>query len=100
MKDIFAGIMLIALGYGFYVSCRSTWRMDLGVVMTQLSSAEKTREYYRRQGEVRERERIIALLKEQHVLRNCGATGLLVFVDCTNFEVLYLKDDLLNEVAA
>ena len=70
--------------------------MDLGILM----SAEKVREYYRRQGEVRERERIIALLKEQHVLRNCGATGLLVFVDCRNFEVLYLKDDLLNEVAA
>lgn len=68
--------------------------------MSKLSSAEKVRENYRRQGELRERARLIALLKEQHVLRHCGATGLLVFVDCTNFDVLYLKDDLANEVAA
>ena len=67
--------------------------------MSELSSAEKTREYYRRQGEVRERARLIALLKEQHAIRNCGATGKLVFVDCTNFEALYLNDDLANEVA-
>ena len=68
--------------------------------MPELSSAEKTREYYRRQGELRERARLIALLKEQNVLRHCGATGLLVFVDCRNFDVLYLKDDLANESAA
>ena len=68
--------------------------------MSELSSAEKTREYYRRQGEVRERARLIALLKEQNVLRHCGATGKLVFADCLNFEVLYLKDDLMNESAA
>jgi hypothetical protein len=40
------------------------------------------------------------LLKEQNVIRNCGATGKLVFVNCTSLEVLYLKDDLSNEAAA
>ena len=62
--------------------------------------AERVREFYRRQGEERERERMIELLMEQNVLRICGATGKLVFVDCNTLEVLYLKDDLLNEVAA
>ena len=60
------------------------------------NSAENVREFYRRQGEERERARIISLLKEQKVLRHCGATGLLVFVNCNTLEVLYLKDDLLN----
>ena len=111
------------------------------------SSAENVREFYRRQGEERERERIkkqlqeygedqiasklddfirlaidaesndslakgsewgakdersriIKLLKEQNVIRHCGATGKLVFVNCNTLEVLYLKDDLANEGAA
>jgi len=63
-------------------------------------SAEAVRENYRRQGEKRERARLIALLKEQHVIRNCAATGKVVFVDCNTLEVLYLKDDLVNESAA
>ena len=110
-------------------------------------SAEAVREFYRRQGEERERERIkkqlqeygedpiasklddfirlaidaesngslakgcewgakderariIKLLKEQKVIRNCGAFGSLVFVNCDTLEVLYLKDDLMNESAA
>jgi len=63
-------------------------------------SAEKVREFYRRQGEERERARIITLLKKQNVIRHCGATGKLVFVHCTSLEVLYLKDDLSNEGAA
>jgi hypothetical protein len=62
--------------------------------------AEKVREYYRSQGEKRERARLIALLKEQHVIRNCAATNKVVFVDCNTLEVLYLKDDLVNESAA
>ena len=63
-------------------------------------SAEKVREFYRRQGEERERARLMKLLKDQNVIRNCGATGKLVFVNCTSLEVLYLKDDSLNEAAA
>ena len=63
-------------------------------------SAEAVREFYRRQGEQRERERMIALLMEQNVIRICGATGKLVFVNCNTLEVLYLQDDLINEVAA
>jgi len=62
-------------------------------------SAETVREFYRRQGEERERARLIALLKEQHVIRNCAATDLLVFVNCNTLDVLYLKDDLMNESA-
>jgi hypothetical protein len=62
--------------------------------------AERVREYYRSQGEARERARLIALLKEQHVIRNCAATNKVVFVDCNTLEVLYLKDDLVNESAA
>jgi len=62
-------------------------------------SAEAVRENYRRQGEMRERERIIELLKEQKVIRHCLATGKLVFVNCYTLEVLYLKDDLMNESA-
>ena len=64
------------------------------------SSAENVREFYRKQGEERERARLIELLKEQNVLRNCGTTGKLVFVNCNTLDVLYLKDDLLNEVAS
>ena len=56
--------------------------------------AEKVREFYRRQGEEREHARLIELLKEQKVLRNCGATGKLVFVNCNTLEVLYLKEDV------
>ncbi|NBR25572.1 MAG: hypothetical protein EBU08_17700 [Micrococcales bacterium] len=63
------------------------------------NSAENVREFYRKQGEQRERERLIKLLKEQNVIRNCGATGKLVFVNCNNLDVLYLKDDLLNELS-
>ena len=63
-------------------------------------SAERVREFYRKQGEERERARIIDLLIEQNVIRTCGATGKLVFVNCNTLEVLYLKDELLNEVAA
>jgi hypothetical protein len=75
--------------------CRTTRQIDLGVVM----SAEAVREFYRRQGEQRERERMIALLMEQKVIRKCAATGKLVFVNCNTLEVLYLKDDLMNESA-
>ena len=57
-------------------------------VQSRLNEAVKT-----------ERKRIIELLKEQNVIRNCGATGKLVFVNCNNLNVLYLKDDLLNELA-
>lgn len=57
-------------------------------------SAERVREFYRRQGEERERARLIQMLKEQNVLRNCGATGKLVFVNCNTLEVLYLKDEI------
>jgi len=64
------------------------------------SSAENVREFYRRQGEERERARLINLLKEQNVIRHCGATGKLVFVHCNTLEVLYLQDDLTNESAA
>ena len=62
--------------------------------------AEKVREYYRSQGEKRERARLIELLKEQKVIRHCAATGLLVFVNCDTLEVLYLKDDPMNMSAA
>jgi hypothetical protein len=65
-----------------------------------INSAENVREFYRRQGEERERARLINLLKEQNVIRQCGATGKLVFVNCNTLEVLYLKDDLSNESAA
>ena len=63
-------------------------------------SAERVREYYRKQGEERERCRLVDLLMEQNVIRICGVTGKLVFVNCNTLEVLYLKDELLNEVAA
>jgi hypothetical protein len=56
------------------------------------NSAENVREFYRKQGEEREHERLIELLKEQNVIRNCGATGKLVFVNCNTLEVLYLKE--------
>ena len=64
------------------------------------NNAETVREFYRRQGEQRERARLINLLKDQNVIRHCGLTGKLVFVDCTSLEVLYLQDDLANESAA
>jgi hypothetical protein len=57
-------------------------------------SAEKVREFYRRQGEERERARLMELLKEQNVIRNCGVTGKLVFVNCNTLEVLYLKEEI------
>jgi hypothetical protein len=53
----------------------------------------------RAEGAKEERIRLIKLLKEQNVIRNCGAFGRLVFVNCNTLEVLYLKDDLLNELA-
>ena len=56
------------------------------------NSAEQVREFYRKQGEERERTSLIKLLKEQNVIRNCGATGKLVFVNCNTLEVLYLKE--------
>jgi len=56
------------------------------------NNAENVREFYRRQGEERERTRLIELLKEQNVIRNCAATGKLVFVNCNTLEVLYLKE--------
>jgi hypothetical protein len=56
------------------------------------NNAEQVREFYRRQGEERERVRLIELLKEQNVIRNCAATGKLVFVNCNTLEVLYLKE--------
>jgi hypothetical protein len=43
-----------------------------------------------------ERERLIAMLKEQNVIRNCSATGKLVFINCNTMEVLYLKDSLIE----
>ena len=58
------------------------------------NSAETVREFYRRQGEERERTRLMELLKEQNVIRNCGATGKLVFVNCNTLEVLYLKGEI------
>jgi len=64
------------------------------------NNAENVREFYRRQGEERERFRLINLLKDQNVIRHCAATGKLVFVNCNNLEVLYLKDNLSNETAA
>jgi hypothetical protein len=64
------------------------------------NSAENVREFYRRQGEQRERSRLINLLLDQNVIRHCGATDKLVFVHCTSLDVLYLKDDLANEAAA
>ena len=64
------------------------------------NSAENVREFYRKQGEERERARLIQMLKEQNVIRHCGATGKLVFVNCKNLEVLYLQDDLSNESAS
>jgi len=78
------------------VSCGDVGQNDLGAVM----SAERVREFYRKQGEERERERMLDLLMEQNVIRICGATGKLVFVNCNTLEVLYLQDELLNEVAA
>lgn len=56
------------------------------------NSAEQVREFYRKQGEERERTRLIKMLKEQNVIRNCAATGKLVFVNCNTLEVLYLKE--------
>lgn len=58
--------------------------------MPELSSAEKTREYYRRQGELRERERIINLLLDLNVIRRCAATNKLVAVTTDMQEVVYL----------
>jgi len=43
-----------------------------------------------------ERERLIEMLKEQKVIRNCSATGKLVFINCDTMEVLYLKDALVE----
>lgn len=37
-----------------------------------------------------ERDRIVALLKELKVIRNCSATNKLVYVDCDTLEVKYL----------
>jgi hypothetical protein len=79
-----------------YIPCGDVGQDCVGVVM----SAERVREFYRKQGEERERERMIDLLMQQNVIRICGATGKLVFVNCNTLEVLYLKDDLMNEVAA
>jgi len=79
----------------FYFCCWCSRQNDLGTVM----SAEAVRENYRRQGEKRERERLVELLMEQKVIRKCAATGLLVFINCNTMDVLYLKDDLMNEVA-
>jgi hypothetical protein len=53
--------------------------------------AERVRDFYREQGAEREYARLIALLKEQKVIRNCAATGKLVFINCNTLEVLYLK---------
>ena len=78
-----------------HLFCWDARQNDLGVLM----SAETVRENYRRQGEKRERERLVELLMEQKVIRKCAATGLLVFVNCNTLDVLYLKDDLLNESA-
>lgn len=60
------------------------------------NNAENVREFYRKQGEERERARLIEMLKQQNVLRTCGATGSLVFVNCNTLEVLYLHDDLVT----
>jgi molybdopterin-guanine dinucleotide biosynthesis protein A len=46
----------------------------------------------RAEGALEERSRLIKLLKEQNVIRNCAATGKLVFVNCNTLEVLYLKE--------
>jgi len=54
----------------------------------------------RAEGAQEERIRLINLLKDQNVIRHCGATDFLVFVNCNTLEVLYLKDNLMNESAA
>ena len=46
----------------------------------------------RAEGAKEERIRLIELLKEQNIIRNCMATGKLVFVNCYTLEVLYLKE--------
>lgn len=56
------------------------------------ANAEKVREFYRSQGEVRERNRIIDLLLEQNIVRRCGATNKLVAFETTGEEVVYIKD--------
>jgi len=61
----------------------------------EYSQAQKLRA----EGAIEERARLIALLMEQNVIRKCAATDLLVFVNCNTIEVLYLKDDLMNESA-
>jgi hypothetical protein len=73
---------------------------NTGEVNIMANSAENVREFYRRQGEKREQARLINLLKDQNVIRHCGATGKLVFVNCNTLEVLYLQDNLANESAA
>ena len=62
----------------------------------EYSQAQKLRA----EGAAEERARLINLLKEQNVIRHCGATGKLVFVNCNTLDVLYLKDDLANETAS
>ena len=62
----------------------------------EYSQAQKLRA----EGAAEERARLINLLKEQNVIRHCGATGKLVFVHCFSLDVLYLKDDLSNETAS
>ena len=56
------------------------------------SHAEKVREYYRGQGAVRERLRIINEMIEQGIFRRCSVTDKLVAFDTEGKEVLYLKN--------
>lgn len=69
------------------------------LIKSNFEMAELNEKKLMKKGAKAERKRIIKLLKEQNVIRNCGATGKLVFVNCNNLDVLYLKDDLLNELS-
>jgi len=61
---------------------------EAAVAMTeQMSNADKSREFYRRQGECRERERIIKLLEEDcgcHDLHTCIAHSFIALIKGEN----------------
>jgi len=78
---------------------KTDWEDD-DQVITTYGSIQLSLEQAHSAGVKTERARLIALFKEQHVIRNCAATNKVVFVDCNTLEVLYLKDDLVNESAA
>ena len=78
---------------------KTEWQ-DEDKVTTTFGSIQSSLQQAHAAGIKTERARISELLKEQKVIRHCAATGLLVFVNCNTLEVLYLKDDLMNESAA